>query len=561
MLLGNGDGTFKPAISDVGGANAYAFAAADFDGDKKLDLVIVTSGTLYVELGLGTGKFAGEVFETSAASFPGSVVVGDFNGDKKPDLAVTGNGAQPGNDFIDVLLGNGDGTFQTAVGYPVGLGTNSLGLADLDGDGKLDLIVTNAGITAAGGDHVDVLLGNGDGTFQAAAAYGVATSPISLAVGDFNGDGLPDVATANGAVSNNFAVSSDVSVLLGKGDGSLLTAPRYGVTAGAQNGGRFLVAGDFNGDCLQDLAIENPLSQPNGSFTIRVSVLLANAAGGFQPSIDSVVDTGISDDASETMVAADFDSNGKLDLVVTAPPGAFLLSGNGDGTFQKGVPVSSSSYISGPVDFNADGRADMAESGAVLLGNGDGTFKYVFNTAIGSLAPVIGHFDAGPTLDIASESSVLLGNGDGTFSTVAASNLGTAVAVAGGDLNGDGKLDLLVFQQSSQLLQVALGNGDGTFQDSIPTPPVANFPGSWQLLDINGDGNLDVVTNKYEQDVVAVLLGHGDGSFASELDYAVGLGPGSMISANLGALGTPSIVVADSLGNDVTALNQTSCVP
>jgi FG-GAP-like repeat len=129
--------------------------------------------------------------------------VGDFNGDTKLDLAVANGGST-----VSVLLGNGNGTFQTHVDYGTGNGPNSVAVGDFNGDGNLDLVTANSGV-AGNGKTVSVLLGNGDGTFQAHVDYGTGNGPQSVAVGDFNGDHAQDLAVAN--------LGSTVSVLLNTG--------------------------------------------------------------------------------------------------------------------------------------------------------------------------------------------------------------------------------------------------------------------------------------------------------------------------------------------------------
>src|SRR5262249_11905738 len=158
-----------------------------------------------------------------------------------------------------ILLGNGDGTFRAAANYPVTKARFSLAVGDFNGDGILDLVVANSGTPPNRQDaSVDVLLGNGDGSFQAAGSFPAGPYPLSVTVADFNGDGIPDLAVAN--LSN-----ATVSVLLGQGNGSFGPAVGYRVGVGPQG----LAVGDFNGDGIPDLAVAN-----SGSNT--VSVLLGN---------------------------------------------------------------------------------------------------------------------------------------------------------------------------------------------------------------------------------------------------------------------------------------------
>jgi hypothetical protein len=192
VLLGNGDGTFQAATSYAAGDRPASVAVGDFNGDGTLDLAVanyVSSGTVSVLLGNGDGSFQAPT-SYSTGAYSGSVAVADFNGDGTPDLAVTNFTFGLGT--VSVLLGQGDGSFQAATNYATGYGPFGLAVGDLNGDGTPDLVVTNFD-----GYSVSVLLGQGDGSFQAAISYPVYSSPRSVAVADLNGDGAPDLAVAN----------------------------------------------------------------------------------------------------------------------------------------------------------------------------------------------------------------------------------------------------------------------------------------------------------------------------------------------------------------------------
>jgi hypothetical protein len=208
IFLGNGNGTFAPAVNYPTGIVAASITVADLNGDGRLDLAVANenSDDVSVLLGRGDGTFQASV-NFPAGPGPADIASGDFNGDGKLDLVVANAGSSFGT-TVSVLLGNGDGTFQAPVSYPAGNEPFSVAIGDFNMDGKLDLIVADAG--ASSGTAVNLLLGNGDGTFQAATAYTVGIGPAAVAVADLNSDGLLDVAVAN--ISSN-----NVSVLLNAG--------------------------------------------------------------------------------------------------------------------------------------------------------------------------------------------------------------------------------------------------------------------------------------------------------------------------------------------------------
>jgi Big-like domain-containing protein/VCBS repeat protein len=384
--------------------------SADLNGDGIPDLAVVNpcdssycgSGyaSVAILIGNGDGSFQAPVVYATGTFEPMSLAVGDFNGDGAPDLAVAqcGSSVNCGTGQVSVLLGNGDGTFQSPVPYSTGNGSSYfVATADFNGDGILDLAVANQ---TGGNSEIAILLGNGDGTFQAPVGYSTgAASAAYISVGDFNLDGAADLAVANTGTQDS------VSILLGNGDGSFQTAVVY------SSGGAFAKAvavGDFNGDGAPDLAVVNGCAtyyNLDCSQSGSVGVLLGNGDGTFQ----APVAYGSGGNEPNSLAIADFDGDGNLDLAVAnlgpsagnSSAGVLgLLLGNGDGTFQPAATFGAGGNFAvfvSAADFNGDGQPDVAVVGqcdtsgtcatgvvGVLLNTASGFSLYASSTAMTS---------------------------------------------------------------------------------------------------------------------------------------------------------------------------------
>jgi hypothetical protein len=372
-------------IYDTGGSQysvASSVAIADLNGDGKPDLVVTNaladSGTVGVLLANGDGTFRFPVAYGTGGAGPTWVAVADVNGDGKPDLIVTNsNQCCPiscADGTVSVLLGNGDGTFQTAVSYDAGASrADSVAVADVNGDGKPDLIVTTFYPGCVG-----VLLGNGGGTFQPVVTN--CAEPLAnflaVAVGDFNGDGKPDlVVTTN----------DNVFVFLNKGDGTFLHTRTYGIGGGYDHS---VAVADVNLDGKLDLVVANSSGADNLPNT--VGVLLGNGDGTFR--LGEVLNSGGYAEVAAVAVA-DVSGDGRPDIMVanlcystsctSGSGGLGLLLGHGDGTFSlaEKYPIltpGGSSTIA-VADMNGDGWPDLAVGG--YNGNGIGLVSVLLNTA------------------------------------------------------------------------------------------------------------------------------------------------------------------------------------
>jgi hypothetical protein len=330
VLLGNGDGTFQPAVSyNTGGTLVFSVAIGDVNGDGKPDIVATnlceaypcsgSTGGVSVLLGNGDGTFQPAVSYSSGGFDASYIAIGDVNGDGKLDLVVS-NICQSiatcsTNGGVSVLIGNGDGTFQPAVSYSAGgLNTSSVAIADLNGDGKLDLVVVNPCSISYGcydgPGEVGVLLGNGDGTFQPAVIYSSGDTDAEwVAIGDLNGDGKPDLVVSNFFSTNGY--SGEVSVLFGNGNGTFQSPVQYNLDYNPVS----VAIQDMNGDGIPDLVVQTTCSLPNSNCgSGAVILLLGNGDGTFQPPVTSY-GTGGSIALPSMIVIGDVNGDGKPDVL------------------------------------------------------------------------------------------------------------------------------------------------------------------------------------------------------------------------------------------------------
>jgi hypothetical protein len=389
-------------------------------------------------------------------------------------------------------------SFSAITSYAAGASPLAVALADFNNDTRLDLAVVNHV-----GNSVSVLLGKPDGTFGPAVNASTGAGPVSLAVGDFNGDGKLDIATAN---------NTDISVLLGNGDGTMQAAlsvvlpgefpPGYGGGTALPQQPLSVAVGDFDADGNLDLTAGGQTSFQElrtycgyyGCFSYYATVL-----------------------------------NGY----------ANVLLGNGKGSFASSdAKLLSGSYPTSVAvgNFNGDTKPDLAvaDSGyaTILLGNGDGTLQApVSSVYTGATSVAVGDINADGNLDLATRNyynlSVLLGNGDGTLQAAKYNYLGSdPLSVAVGDIKADGHLDLVATSNlftctsygyfgcydgfTTGYVNVLLGYGDGTFAAPKATTLASPSPYGVGLGNLNGDGLIDVATANQDTNDATVLTNAGD---------------------------------------------------
>ena len=367
----------------------------------------------------------------------GNIVTGDFNNDGILDFAMINNNNDP---VVSVFIGVGDGTFHSEVNYPVASYALDLKVGDFNGDGKLDLVTVDP--CDCDTSTVSVLLGNGDGTFQAHAEFNVGAAALGVAVGDFNGDGIPDLVTAN-------VEGANISVLLGRGDGTFQPQVQYA----AGGGPIYVTVGDFDGDGVLDLAVAN-------EFDGTVSVLLGVGDGTFQSQLTYPVGN-----APQYVLAADVNNDGKLDLITTNGEdntiSVLLNAGNGTFATQVAYATGFGPADVAAADLNQDGKLDLVVSNSnsgslgVYYGLGDGTFQPPLNLSIGEVNPegiAAGDFNGDGLTDIVESNA----NGGGAF--VLLSFKAETATVAGLALAGVGTHNVNASYPGDASRQASLSN-------------------------------------------------------------------------------------------------------
>jgi hypothetical protein len=554
VVFGDGLGGFSGAITLNSGGTTRALAAADLNGDGKIDLASANDGANNVSVFLnnGSGGF-GAATNYPVGTHPTAVAVGDINNDQKPDLVVTNeiSSALPGS--VSILLGDGAGGFGAAANYATGVGPRAVVLGDFDRDGRVDLAVANYY-----SHNVSILLGDVAGHFTVGVGYIGGTGPMSLAAGDFNLDGKIDLASLD-------QVKQAVVLLAGKGDGRFSTPATYATNISPMS----IATGDFNGDGKVDAAVAHFSFNPS-----KVSLHLGDGRGGLR--LTQSFDVGAD---PRSLTAADFNRDGRVDLATlnssSATVSVLLGTGAGDFAAARTFTTGSNAFALSmrPGDFNSDGKLDLAVANnsfagpngtvSILLGDGAGNFgsPTQFSSGGANASDVgPGDFNGDGKTDLlvtnggTSSVSLLTGDGVGGFAAPLNFSVGSSPrSVAVGDFNGDSRLDAAVANYgtpggSASTVSVLLGNGAGGF---APANNVTAGPQLGQVLsaDLNGDGKLDLITKSTSYEIL-ILKGDGAGNF--NLAQTIALNFGSAATGDLNGDGLPDLVSSGT--NQLTVL-------
>jgi VCBS repeat protein len=553
--------------------NPWAVWVADLNGDGSRDVLSVElSGTVSVLLGRGDGGLGRK--RSYDVGDVGGALLDDLNGDARPDLVIANSEDETGSGAgILIRLSKGDGSFAAPRTYPTGGPIESLTSDDVDGDGRPDLVTAN-GVSYLDEDEdedlvgtVSVLLNRGNGSFWARRDYELRHEPSELAVGDLNRDGRPDLVLANND-------DESVSVLLGSGEG-FRPARDYETVGRPIN----VAIRDLNGDGRPDLVTTSEQGLDEDAESGSVSVLLNRGDGSFLPRRGYAVGEGV-----VVLLIGDLNRDRKADLV-TANTGfedgaetVSVLVNIGDGSFRarRDYPTPGASGTIALADLDGDARPDLvtantdSDSISVLLGNGDGGFqaRRDFETGRGPGDVAIGDLNGDGRQDLVTGGdwpavSVLLNTMGEGAPFVAPSTLfphareyaaGPGVlSVAAGDVNGDGRGDLVTANSGNRTVSVLLGReeGFGPKQDY----DVGRFPRWVAIGDLNGDHGADLVVANKRDDTVSVLINRGNGRFGQKRDYETGRLPYAVVLRDLNGDGTLDVATADGGGINGTTVS------
>lgn len=540
ILLGNGDGTFRPSTSQPVPTNLRAFRFADLDGDGHRDLVFARQNTLLVELADGNGGFGPE--QVLDATLPmNRVEVADLDGDGDLDLIGLSSMA------VVVFLATPTG-FGAAEPYSLGNGSaREFAVGDLTGDARPDVVATHEQ------DKVVVLANLGDGTLAPAVSFPVKRNPWGIALGDLDEDGELDVV-----MGTDDGMHAKISVLRNTG-GTLSAAVRFEATSSLSESPRELGIADFDQDGHIDVVAVN-------TGVREADILRGTGSGALMAPL--AVNAGR---APASVQIGDLDGNGRPDLVISDPSIATYLNNGSPALFEGPVRhrFSTLMRIAGArvVDLDDDGNLDLVALGidplisslvATRLAIAPGAFApdgapYLSSTTTTATTTkiVLADMDNDGRRDVVLgdlQGMVFLNGGDGTLGGAApytASASGSVRSIATGDLDGDGFRDLVIaldLGDSSGSAVYLRGLGNGTFSTPEPIWSTQGIAGA-AMVDLDGDGRLDVVIDDFVTTARRLVMrGLGGGMLAPPLVTSLPILGNAPLARDLDDDGHPDLI-------------------
>ena len=499
IVLGHPSGQFVPGPRLPVGTEPSTLVVTDLDGDGVLDIAVANevSDDVSVLMGLGGGAFAPEA-RHAVGNLPLDLIAADLDGDGLPELVT----ADRQSFRVSVLPNLGSGSFGAAIGLSSPAWPMAVGALDVDRDGVMDIVFADLF-----SGEVRMHRGLGSLEFEPSVPIVGIYRPVELAVGDLTGDGEPDLAVMSD-------MASEILLVPIAADGSIGPVESLDFPPGASSLPNGLFTADLNGDGWLDLVVTT-----QGAWIAKqgaVHVLMSTGEGDFEPSRKWTM--------SETVtnaVVADFDGDGIPDVAASceAVDQLRIAYGDGDGTFGAAERYAVGETVTG---------FDIADV------DGDGILDIV--TANGGSDDI----------------SILRGHGDGTFATEQRLQMPDELfGVAVADLNNDGNADLLsaIFIDDTQTIGVALGLGEGFFGPlTLYGDQDAGFSRLASIEDFDGDGNLDLVAWNSTTNEVVIMLGTGDGGLVEGSRYAIGQRPARVIAADFNVDGHLDLAVPSAEG-------------
>lgn len=504
VLANDGAGALAAPVSHAAPGPASSVAAIDLDRNGAVDLVasIPQADTLAVWMNLGGGRFPTTAIRNTGVFAPTALVGADLNGDGFPDLAV----AATGTASVGVLLNDRAGNLGAPLSVPVGGAPSDLAAADLDGDGRPELVAP-----VAARRQTALLYGPGDGTFFAPTTS-QRTIGYGIGAGLFDRDGWIDLALGDSVNG------SSIQLLLGLGGGRFATYSNLTLGGAGGDALQFLVTGDLDGDGDDEVVISEWGQRGFYWFSYDWATAWTNEGLVLNPQ-------GFH---SNDVHVADVDGDGTLDVLVSGDSGALAVRANplGTGQFSAAAVWDFGQDLRGldTADFDGDGLLDVAVASGgddvvyVLLGNRGGLFGPQGASAAPAAALSV---DAGPR------------------------------KVKAGDLDGDGRTDLVVTCETSGTISVLLNrttqHGTPTFGPAV-SYAVGATPMGLAVLDLDGDGQRDAVVTSRGDDTMAMLAGKGDGTFGAPALLSTFPEPCDLVARDFDGDGRPDVAIAHHSG-------------